>query len=89
MSKRTEKQLAALSDLHRRVRTEAPPKKTPMQLAAARLTAEVAAKAALIDWDAQPLGQVPDTHIAMALGISHTRVMYARRARGIAAYVPD
>lgn len=40
-----------------------------------------------IQWDAQPLGQVPDQVIADSLGCSKEAVHYARAKRGIASAV--
>lgn len=37
-----------------------------------------------IDWDAQPLGQVPDVELAVQLGVSNNRVARERKKRGIA-----
>lgn len=39
-----------------------------------------------IDWNAQPLGQEPDTHIARRLGVMHSGVRNQRLKRGIAAF---
>jgi hypothetical protein len=38
-----------------------------------------------IDWDAQPLGRVPDREIARRLGVHSSAVTQARARRGIAA----
>lgn len=45
---------------------------------------EAMARERRIDWDAQPLGQVPDVELAQRLGVSKDVVGYARRRRGIA-----
>jgi hypothetical protein len=45
-------------------------------------------KARGIDWDAQPLGAMPDKTLARALAVHHKTVAEARRARGIKAYDP-
>ena len=37
----------------------------------------------MVDWDEQPLGQVPDVVIAEKLGVSHASVWRARKRRGI------
>ena len=39
-----------------------------------------------IEWDAQPLGQMPDAELARQLGVSRYTVAYARRARGIPSH---
>ena len=39
-----------------------------------------------IDWDEQPLGQMPDYEIARRLGVTRARVLRARQALGIPAY---
>lgn len=41
-----------------------------------------------IDWDAQPLGQIPDREIAARLGCSETAVGYARKRRRIPSPIP-
>lgn len=41
-----------------------------------------------IDWNVQPLGQVPDPDLARRLGVSHKLVHYHRRRRGIPAARP-
>ena len=38
-----------------------------------------------IDWDAQPLGKVPDSELAIELGLARGTVYMARRKRGIAS----
>lgn len=39
-----------------------------------------------VDWDAQPLGQVPDVDLARELGCSHWAVIKARKRRGIPSF---
>lgn len=39
-----------------------------------------------IDWDAQPLGQVPDSELARQLGITQPTVSTARQRRGIRVF---
>ncbi len=39
----------------------------------------------MIDWDAQPLGEVPDTLLAQRLGVSYQVVYYHRHKRGLGA----
>lgn len=38
-----------------------------------------------IDWDKQPLGEIPDTEIAQKLGCTQSAVVHARKKRGIPA----
>lgn len=46
-------------------------------------------KNARIDWDAQPLGELPDTHLAERLGVSGQAVHAARTKRGIPMFQTD
>lgn len=39
-----------------------------------------------VDWDAQPLGNLPDQLLAKKLGVTDSTVFYARKRRGIPAY---
>lgn len=39
-----------------------------------------------IDWDKQPLGQVPDTKLARELGVTRQRIEQIRKARGIPSF---
>lgn len=39
-----------------------------------------------IDWDAQPLGKIPDVELAKRLGVSLASVWSARKKRGIAKF---
>lgn len=41
-----------------------------------------------IDWDAEPLGAIPDTELARELGVRPAAVLEARQKRGIAAAPP-
>lgn len=41
-----------------------------------------------IDWDAQPLGEIPDTELARRLGCTHQAVYAQRRRRRIPAAMP-
>jgi len=40
----------------------------------------------VVDWDSQPLGEVPDTAIAESLGVSCTTVGLTRKKRGIPVF---
>jgi hypothetical protein len=60
---------------------------TPAQLAAKALLSQRQAKRrAKVDWDAYPLGRVPDEDIAELLNVCVSTVRSARNARGIARY---
>lgn len=39
-----------------------------------------------VDWDIQPLGEMPDAEIARQLGVSRARVQQMRAKRGIPKY---
>lgn len=41
-----------------------------------------------VDWDSQPLGELPDVRLAAHLGVSQSAVCAARRSRGIPRYNP-
>ena len=41
-----------------------------------------------IDWDAMPLGWLPDTELARRLGVDASTVRHARKRRGIHAHRP-
>lgn len=53
---------------------------------AARAATPVAATPMAIDWSAQPLGLERDAAIAARLGVSGSRVFYARKRRGIPSF---
>lgn len=53
---------------------------------AAKRTPNAAPK--YIDWDAEPLGEIPDTELARELGVRPGAVLEARQKRGIAAVPP-
>ena len=42
-----------------------------------------------IDWDAQPLGKLPDSELADQLGVAVRSVWHARKVRNIAPCNPD